>query len=130
MLKGLNFVKNKQDPVALEDHEYPDWLWRVLEPKEGADGGAQGKGDEGDLFSKSKKQRQRAAKALRKRALQNPESLAPKVPVYEQSIDLPSGDGTLQGAREAGEARQELTKAMREKRRSKIKEDNFLRAMG
>jgi len=51
------------------------------------------------------------------------------VPVYEQSIDLPSGDGTLQGAREAGEARQELTKAMRDKRRSKIKEDNFLKGM-
>lgn len=56
MLKGLNFVKNKQDPVALEDHEYPDWLWRVLEPKEGADGGAQGKGDEGDLFCMSQSQ--------------------------------------------------------------------------
>jgi large subunit ribosomal protein L54 len=80
--------------------------------------------------AKSKKQRQRAAKALRKRALLNPESLAPKVPLYEQSVDLPAGDGSLEAAKEAGQARSGLTKAMRDKRRKMIKEDNFLRAMG
>jgi hypothetical protein len=80
--------------------------------------------------AKSKKQRQRAAKALRKRALLNPESLAPKVPMYEQSVDLPGGDGSLEAAKEAGQARSGLTKAMRDKRRKMIKEDNFLRAMG
>ena len=82
------------------------------------------------LTAKSKKQRQRAAKALRKRALLNPESLAPKVPLYEQSVDLPGGDGSLEAAKEAGQARSGLTKAMRDKRRKMIKEDNFLRAMG
>jgi len=82
-------------------------------------------------LAKSKKQRQRAAKALRKRALQNPESLTPKVPLYEQSVDLPGGgDGSLEAAKEAGQARSGLTKAMRDKRRKAIKEDNFLRAMG
>jgi large subunit ribosomal protein L54 len=45
-------------------------------------------------------------------------------------MDLPSGDGTLQGAKQAGEAREGLTKAMRDMRRSKIKEANFLKAMG
>lgn len=81
--------------------------------------------------AKSKKQRQRAAKLLRKRAAQNPEGLAPKVPLYEQSVDLPGGeDGSLQGSKEAGAAREGLTKAMRDKRRKAIKEDNFLRAMG
>src|SRR6202000_2030635 len=30
VLKGLNFMKNKQDPIALEDEEYPAWLWGVL----------------------------------------------------------------------------------------------------
>ena len=80
--------------------------------------------------AKSKKQRQRAAKALRKRALLNPESLAPKVPLYEQSVDLPGGDGSLEAAKEAGQARSGLAKAMRDKRRKMIKEDNFLRAMG
>lgn len=49
--------------------------------------------------------------------------------MYEQSIDLPGGDGTLQGALEAGEARGELTSSMRDMRRKKIKEQNFLKAM-
>ncbi|KAK3117936.1 hypothetical protein LTR53_000228 [Teratosphaeriaceae sp. CCFEE 6253] len=128
VLKGLNFMKNKQDPIAMEDHEYPDWLWNVLAEKEGE---AQGSGvNESDLFAKSKKQRQKAAKALRKQQLMNPEALVPKIPIYEQSVDLPSGDGTMEGAVGAGEAREELTKAMRDKRRKKIKEDNFLRSMG
>ena len=60
----------------------------------------------------------------------HPELLQPKIPLYEQSVDLPSGDGTLEGAKAAGEAREELTRSMRERRRRKIKEDNFLKAMG
>lgn len=55
--------------------------------------------------------------------------LQPKVPLYEQSIDLPHGDGTLSSATEAAQARRDLTKAMRAKRRAKIKEDNFLKGM-
>jgi large subunit ribosomal protein L54 len=42
---------------------------------------------------------------------------------------LPSGDGSIEGARAADRARDDLTKSMREKRRAKIKEDNFLRTM-
>ncbi|KAK5706633.1 hypothetical protein LTR97_001623 [Elasticomyces elasticus] len=127
VLRGLNFMKNKQDPVAMEDHEYPDWLWDVLAEKEGqADSGV----NEGDLFAKSKKQRQKAAKALRKQQLLNPDALAPKIPLYEQSVDLPAGDGTIEGAMKAGQARGELNAAMRDQRRKKIKEDNFLRSMG
>lgn len=60
----------------------------------------------------------------------NPGMLIPKVPIYEQTVDLPAGDGSLQGAHRAGEARGELTKAMRDKRRATIKEANFLKAMG
>lgn len=41
-------MKGKQDPVAMEDYEYPDWLWRVLERKDEA-GAAKG-ASEGDLF--------------------------------------------------------------------------------
>ena len=33
-LKGLNFLKNQSDPVAMADDEYPDWLWTVLEKQE------------------------------------------------------------------------------------------------
>lgn len=84
----------------------------------------------GKFLAKSKKQRRLAAKALRKQQLLNPESLAPKVPLYEQSVDLPAGGQSVEEALEANKARQELTKAMRAKRRSGIKEANFLKAMG
>ncbi|OCK97139.1 mitochondrial 54S ribosomal protein mL54 [Cenococcum geophilum 1.58] len=124
-LKGLNFLKSRSDPIALEDSEYPSWLWDILKKdgKKGEDG------KEGDLFSKSKKQRRLAAKRLRKQALINPEMLTPKVPIYEQSIDLPTGDGTVQGAVDAVKAREDLRKAMRVKRRTTIKEGNFLKSM-
>jgi hypothetical protein len=44
-LKGLNFLKNGGDPVALADDEYPAWLWTLLVRQEK-------KGDvgAGDLF--------------------------------------------------------------------------------
>lgn len=81
------------------------------------------------ITAKSKKQRQKAAKALRKQALLNPGALAPKIPLYEQSVDLPAGDGGVEASVQAAEARRELTKAMRQKRKAVIKEDNFLRSM-
>lgn len=52
VLKGLNFVKGKQDPVALEDSEYPAWLWSVLREKSDA-AGNKGTDGEGDLFCTS-----------------------------------------------------------------------------
>lgn len=43
-------MKGKNDPVALEDTEYPSWLWGLLN-KKGGDGDAAGDGAvEGDLF--------------------------------------------------------------------------------
>jgi large subunit ribosomal protein L54 len=48
-LKGLNFEKNKQDPVALPDDEYPEWLWTILARQEGVSEGA----GMGDLFCTS-----------------------------------------------------------------------------
>ncbi|CAI6272748.1 unnamed protein product [Periconia digitata] len=124
-LKGLNFFKDKTDPVALADEEYPEWLWTILEKQEKKD-----EVDAGDLFSKSKKQRRLAAKRLRKLEAANPGYNAPKIPLYEQTIDLPASDGTPVGALKATEARDGLTKAMRNKRRADIKEKNFLKAMG
>lgn len=151
VLKGLNFLKNHTDPVAMPDEDYPPWLWSVLSSTQSSssspsssspDGGASADGDlfckrspspiticlphADDLTAKSKKQRRKAAKALRKQALLDPESLAPRVPVDHQTCDLPAGDGTAAGAIEAARARREVTHAMRERRRKKIKEDNFL----
>jgi len=53
VLKGLNFYKDKQDPVAMADEEYPAWLWGVLDKGKG---GVEAKGagvDEGDLYGES-----------------------------------------------------------------------------
>lgn len=63
-----------------------------------------------------------ANKRARKMAEIDAESAAPKVPLHEQSIDLPGGE-------EAGQARGDLTKSMRVKRRRDIKEANFLKSM-
>ncbi|ORY04023.1 mitochondrial ribosomal protein L37-domain-containing protein [Clohesyomyces aquaticus] len=123
-LKGLNFLKGQSDPVAMEDSEYPAWLWEILKKEDETAAGGMG-----DLFSKSKKQRRVAAKRLRREQLLNPGLLEPKIPIYEQTIDLPTGDGSVQGALEAASARKELNKAMRVKRRGTIKEANFLKAM-
>ena len=79
--------------------------------------------------AKSKKERRKAARAALKAANANPESLIPKVPIEQQSIDLPAGDGTLAGALEAVQAREEIRGALRIGRRKKIKEGNFLKAM-
>ncbi|KXN68756.1 hypothetical protein CONCODRAFT_103362 [Conidiobolus coronatus NRRL 28638] len=36
-LKGINYLKTQQDPIAKADTEYPSWLWTLLEPKEATD---------------------------------------------------------------------------------------------
>ncbi|CAO0793108.1 unnamed protein product [Mucor circinelloides] len=33
VLKGIQYLKDKQDPVALDDSEYPEWLWDLLDEK-------------------------------------------------------------------------------------------------
>lgn len=79
--------------------------------------------------AKTRKQRRNAAKAARKAALKNPDANIPKIPLEEQTIDLPSGDGTIEGAIQAIKARDDLTSAMRQARRKTIKESNFLKSM-
>lgn len=38
---GLNYFRNKTDPIAKEDNEYPEWLWSLLDnsKKEAKKGG-------------------------------------------------------------------------------------------
>lgn len=80
--------------------------------------------------AKSKKQRRVAAKRLRKLAALHPEGLAPKIPLEQQSIDLPRNEeGTVEGALAAGEARDEITRRLRMKRRGEIKTSNYLKGM-
>ncbi|XDG07119.1 hypothetical protein ABKA04_006734 [Annulohypoxylon sp. FPYF3050] len=132
ILTGLNYFKNKEDPIALSDDAYPSWLWTCIETEKKEEESAE---DEGDEFSKSKKQRRLAAK--RQRALEakilaggDLSALMPKVPLHHQSINLPGNeDNTVEGALAAQEARDELNKAMRKDRKKSIKEANYLKSM-
>ncbi|POS73812.1 hypothetical protein DHEL01_v207791 [Diaporthe helianthi] len=133
VLSGLNYFKGKNDPVALPDNEYPEWLWSCLDVTKGS--AAEEDADAGDEFSKSKKQRRIAAKRQRELeakilATGNLEALAPKIPLQQQSINLPGKlDGDLRDAIEAVQKREELRKAMRKERKAKIKESNYLKSM-
>ncbi|RKP05055.1 mitochondrial ribosomal protein L37-domain-containing protein, partial [Thamnocephalis sphaerospora] len=33
VLKGLNYMREGKDPVALADDAYPDWIWTLLTPR-------------------------------------------------------------------------------------------------
>ncbi|KAK6842100.1 ribosomal protein subunit L37 [Apiospora arundinis] len=133
VLTGLNYFKNQTDPVALADEKYPEWLWSCLEVQKKTDDATAD--DAADEFSKSKKQRRLAAK--RQRTLEarlmaegNLEALAPKVPLQQQSINMPGNEeGTAEGAVAAAAAREDLRKAMRKERKAKIKESNYLKSM-
>lgn len=46
VLTGLNYLKNKNDPVAKADDEYPAWLWKCLEVQVKAEVADEGAGDE------------------------------------------------------------------------------------
>lgn len=89
--------------------------------------------------AKSKNQRRIALKAARK-AARDPASQIPKVPYDRQTIDLPvaeSQDGRVEGDmaggprgwEEAQRAREDLTHAMRNRRRKEIKDSNFLKSI-
>jgi len=128
VLKGLNYLKNRDDPVALKEEEYPEWLWRCLDKKVISEGEGEVAG--GDEFSKSAKLRRKAAKARRKaeeKALASGDMtvLEVKVPLSKQSVDLPSTENEGQ----AREKREELRNAMRRERRAGIKEGNYLKGM-
>ncbi|KAL8675802.1 MAG: hypothetical protein Q9186_007594 [Xanthomendoza sp. 1 TL-2023] len=140
LLKGLAYEKNKEIPVAKEDDEYPEWLWGLLGSGKNGTREGEGGGGGGDAFSKSAKQRRLASKIARRSGSSASDALesAPEVPIYQQSIDLPSAPQNMYGReqtmdKEAGEkargAREELGRAMRGERRKGIKEGNFLKAM-
>ncbi|KAF8432593.1 mitochondrial ribosomal protein L37-domain-containing protein [Terfezia claveryi] len=155
VLKGLNYLKNKQDPVAKEDHEYPAWLWTVLDEKKrsGADGE-----EEGDLYCRIPWfpldvyiiAARRAAK-LASQGLTEEQH----IPIHQQTIDLPfaisglsephavaavgglgKGDGVVLIGGENGlaevtfeqaqKARLEIRMEKRKQNRAAIKEKNFL----
>lgn len=69
MLKNLNILKGGADPVALDDAEYPAWLWKVLAApnvKKSTGGGRKAAGaveDDGVVMQREIKELRRAGKA-------------------------------------------------------------------
>lgn len=155
---GLSYEKNKPEIFALEDSEYPDWLWGLLkefEEKEKADKGGVDPSSmsmfhfldfgymcgrlptcllTGVVSAMNKKQRKRHEKKLAAQAA----ALPPKIPVHHQASDLtpasynhgdqPVADA-LAEATEGLEKRTQVTKSARDARRQEIRESNFLRGL-
>ncbi|KAF7585944.1 hypothetical protein BBP40_009839 [Aspergillus hancockii] len=129
-LNGLNYFKNKPDVLALEDSEYPEWLWSLLD-----DARKQSKSEGGvDPSTLNKKQRKRYEKKMAARAA----TLPPKIPVHHHATDITpapynrsgqAADDLLTEAAESLEKRSEITKSAREARRKAIREANFLRGL-
>jgi large subunit ribosomal protein L54 len=43
----LNYIKGREDPLALPEEDYPDWLWKILDTgKKGSEKGNEEIGDE------------------------------------------------------------------------------------
>ncbi|RHZ65345.1 mitochondrial 54S ribosomal protein mL54 [Aspergillus thermomutatus] len=147
-LNGLNYFKNKPDVFALEDSEYPDWLWELLDDSSKAkkEGGV----DPSSMFfffalvcgevranavppALNKKQRKRYEKKMAARAA----TLPPQIPVHHHATDITPAQYNLEGASEdlvalaaeSIEKRTEITKSARDARRKAIREANFLRGL-
>jgi hypothetical protein len=43
-------MKNRPDPVAMDDSEYPDWLWGLLDDNGAGKGNPDGRGDTSGMF--------------------------------------------------------------------------------
>jgi large subunit ribosomal protein L54 len=49
-LKGLNYLKGRDDPTALAEEEYPEWLWKCLDVDKKGKTGDELEGDEFCMF--------------------------------------------------------------------------------
>lgn len=118
-LASLSYVKQPTTPlVALEDDQYPAWLWTLVADKSGT---GQVKGGV-DVTTMTKKMRAKYERKMAKLAAE----LEQPVPLHEQSKDLTEHGESA----EVHMARQrELTQSMRQARRKGIREANFLRSM-
>ncbi|PWY92698.1 hypothetical protein BO70DRAFT_357836 [Aspergillus heteromorphus CBS 117.55] len=128
-MNGLNYFKNKPEVLALEDSEYPEWLWSLLDD-------TKGKTERGgvDPNTLNKKQRKRYDKKMAARAA----TLPPMIPVHHHATDITPAsynrteaapEDPLQAASESIEKRTEITRSARKERRKAIREDNFLRGL-
>lgn len=50
VMRGLNYFKDKPNPIAGADDEYPDWLWQIAEEIEAAAGKKSESGTKADMY--------------------------------------------------------------------------------
>ena len=50
ILKGLNYFKGRDGPVAKDDSEYPSWLWGLLSPTKAKGAESEEADNAGDLY--------------------------------------------------------------------------------
>lgn len=53
-MDGLSVLKDKEDPVAMADNKYPDWLWKLLDEPVAASKAKEG---EFDFYAERKRLR-------------------------------------------------------------------------
>ncbi|EXJ88738.1 hypothetical protein A1O1_05670 [Capronia coronata CBS 617.96] len=117
VLKGLGYTKAQPQILAKEDHEYPEWLWTLLDDSKMATGDTKV-----DLSAMTKKQRARYERQQEKLL----KDLPVNIPPHEQSKDLTGpGDDAVTSL----QRRHEITKSARAARRKSIRESNFLKSM-
>jgi len=116
-LRGIAYLKTRPTILAMEDDEYPDWLWKLLDEPKTEMGTT--KVDTSAMTKKQRAKFDRKQERLRK-------NMPKIVPLHEQSKDL-TGPGD--DAATSLQRRQEVIKSSRIARRKGIREDNFLRSM-
>ncbi|EKD00342.1 60S ribosomal protein l37 [Trichosporon asahii var. asahii CBS 8904] len=56
-MEGLSVLKDKEDPVAMADDKYPDWLWKLLDDPAAAKAKEGAKEGEFDFHAERKRLR-------------------------------------------------------------------------
>ncbi|KAF1817582.1 hypothetical protein P152DRAFT_478533 [Eremomyces bilateralis CBS 781.70] len=123
-LKGINYLKSASDPLALADDAYPPWLWTLLSSTNAST--LADPASEIDPTMPRKQKKKLLKKIAKERAAGKEEAT---VPVYEQTVDLPEGDGSVEAGERARKEREGLRRALRGKNRAGIKEANYLKTM-
>ena len=139
----MSIYKDKPDPVAKPDHEYPDWLWELLDDPAIKPKKALVVGDvdtTGMSKGEARAALKRGAKMARAAALQQAAAEAKEKARLERMTDSQRAAATAEADAKAREdakpkslaeaEEKELAqrRALRKQRRDSIKSSNFVRA--
>lgn len=142
MFTGLSIYKDRPDPVALPDHEYPAWLWDLLEDPAvvsqkalqvgDVDTTGMTKGEARIAVKRAAKQaraaiRKQAAEAAREEARLARMTEAQRAAVLASRSKKVSSDGPVTPQKVFDQER-EGRRSLRKTNRGNIKASNFVRS--